>query len=768
MTPTRLRVPWSELSAIAAACVAMATWGASGRGVSLEGAAVALLAIGVALAPRRALEAEAPAASEAAAVAGALAAIAIATLASGRVPPSTLLRVTYAVTAGEVLALSTVLATALPLRSDTLRRALLPGVLVGAAAGIGLWSPLGWVSWLPDLRALGPVAAVVTVLFYVHAVRRPLAPIDRARLIAPGLGAFALMSAIVVDVVLGRRTSPLVMSAGLVAQVVGMTLGTGAIGLEHASRLARRCAAGAVGIAVGSLVALGLPEFAAAGAPIGTIAMILAWPAAERRLRPDGGRLLDACDEIEAGLRTVSTLTDLASAVLDPLRVASRNLRAPAALWVLDRRETFRVDVTGSAAAANLSIESERAILSWLRARPTVVFADTLRPYQVRRAELRPLIAGLDAHGALGAAPLLDGDGELMGVVLLPRGGRVEAPTYEEEVRLTAVTRSMAGSLSLISAMERSREREAKAMQRADESDARREAAESEHRHLLERERGVRAFRSLGSLDEAWVGYSATMRALAERIAAVSAGDAPLCLLAEPGAGVAAVARAIHAKSACCDGPLVILDAASMRDGDALASLVGDQRGARPRPGWFEHAMGGTLVIEDVAALGHDAHVALLDAVRDARARRIGAVDPYACKVRLVLVARRAVSELDLPSELVSRVSATLQIPPLRARADDVESLSLLAVDRACRLHAKPAVGLSSEALAALRAYPWPGNVRELFDAIDYAVARTRGRRIAVDALPPQVRASVSFTAALRTRDLDDDEDDDERALDDA
>lgn len=767
MTPTRLRVPWSELSAIVAACVAMATWAAANRGVSLEDAAVALLAIAVALVPRKALESEAPAASEAAAIAGALAAIAIATLASGRVPPTSLLRVTYAVTAGEVLALSTVLATALPLRSDTLRRALLPGALVGIAAGFGLWSPLGWVSWLPDLRIFGPVAAVVTVLFYVHAVRRPLAPIERARLIAPGLGAAALTAAILVDAVLGRRTSPLVMSAGLFAQVMGMTLGTGAIGLEHASRLARRCAAGAVGIAVGSLVALGVPEFAAAGAPIGTLAMLFAWPAAEKRLRPDEGRLLDACDEIEVGLRTASTLTDLASAVLDPLRIASRNLRAPAALWVLDRRETFRIDVTGSAAAANLSLESERAILSWLRARPTVVFADTLRPYQVRRAELRPLIAGLDAHGALGAMPLLDGDGELMAVLLLPRGARNEAPTYEEEVRLTAVSRAIAGSLSLLSAMERAREREAKAMQRADESDARRESAEREHQMLMERERGVRAFRALGSLDEEWVGYSAPMRSLAERITAVADSDAPLALIAEPGAGVAAIARAIHAKSPFRHGPLVIVDAASLRDGDALAALVGDQRGARPRPGWFEHAEGGTLVVEDVAALGHDAHVALLEAARDARARRLGGVAPYECRLRLVLVARRAIGDLDLPSELTARVSSTLQVPPLRARVDDVESLSLLAIDRACRLHTRPLVGLSPEALAALRAYPWPGNVRELFDALDHAVARTRGTRIAVDALPPQVRAVMRVATSFRARDLDD-EDDDERAHDDA
>lgn len=761
MTPTRLRVPWSELSAIAAACVALAAWSASGRGVTLEGAAVALLAMSVALVPRRALEADAPAAAEAAAVAGALSAVAIACTVAGVVPRTSVLRVLYALAAGEVLGLSTVLAVAIPLRADTLRRALIPGVLVGAMASVGLWSPLGWIAWMPDLRALAPVAALLTVLFYVHAVRRPLAPMERARLIAPGLGATALLAAVTVSVLFGRRASPLVMAAGLAAQVVGMTLGTGAIGLDQAAKLARRSAAGALGIAVGTFVAFEVPELAAAGAPLGTLTMLAAWPWVERRLRPDRGRLLDACDEIEERLRRVSTLTDLATAVLDPLRLASRNLRAPAALWVLEREEVYRADVTGAALPAPLTMESERAILSWMRARRAVVFTDTLRPYQVRLAELRPLVAALDAHGALGAIPLLDLDGDLAGVVLLPRGARLDVPTWEEEVRLIALGRAIAGSIALLTGMERAREREARAWQRAEDADARRAKAEADHRHLVERDGGERCLRAWGSFEDAWVGYAAPMRALHERITAAAAGEGPVAIIAEPGAGVAPVARLLHDGSARRAGPLVSVDASWLREGEGLAALVGDQRGARVRPGWFEHAAGGTLVIEDVAALPHEAHVALLELVRTQRARRLGAVDAYDCPLRLVLVTRRPPGELDLPGELLARITATLQVPSLRARVDDIESLALLALDRACRLHGRAPVGLAPDALMALRAYPWPGNVRELFDALDYAVARTRGSRVGASALPPAVRASMGYAAQVRARRIDDDDDDD-------
>jgi transcriptional regulator with AAA-type ATPase domain len=756
MTPTRLRVPWNWLSAVAAVWVVLSAWSTTHRSPTLEDCAIVLLALVAAIVPTRALESATPAAAEAAAIAGALAALSIATTAAGRVPPTTTLRVLHAIAAGEVLGLSTVLCTALPLRPDTLRRALIPGIIIGATASLGLWSPLGWVSWLPDASTLGPVSAAITVLLYAHAVRRPLAPIDRARLIAPGLGATALLATITASIVLGRRGSPLVLAVGLVAQVVGMTLGTGAIGLERAALMARRCAAGTFGIAVGTAFSLSLPAFAPAGAPIGTLAMLLVWPVAERNLRPDGGRLLDACTEIERNLSQANNLTSLASTVLDPLRMAARNLRAPAAFWVLDRRETLRIDVTGAAASAPLSLESERAILSWMRARPGIVFTNTLRPFEVRRPELRPVLAALDVHEAFAAVPLHDEEGEIAGVILLPRGDRMHAPSYEEESRLLDMARAVSGTLSLVSAMERAHTRESHALRQAAESEARRTALEVEHRVALERERGIRSMRAVGSLEETLIAYSAPMRAVVERIKSIATTSDPVAIVCEPGAGTVAVAKNIHTQSSVAEGPFAVLDASSIRSDDALVTLLGDQRTSQPRPGWLELAHNGTLVIEDLAALGHDAHVALLEVLRTGTARRVGAVDSYPCSVRLVLGSRVSVNTLDLPTELQARIKTSLVVPLLRNRLDDLESLALLAIDRACRAQSRSPVGIAPETLSALRAYPWPGNVRELMDVLDGAVTRTRGSRVMLDALPVHLRASVGYT--VQTGDLEDED----------
>jgi len=92
-------------------------------------------------------------------------------------------------------------------------------------------------------------------------------------------------------------------------------------------------------------------------------------------------------------------------------------------------------------------VHAERAIVTWLRTRPGVVFTDTLRPFLVRRAELRPVVEALDEHGALGAVPLVE-DGELVGAIILPRGRRTDVPTWEEEVRLLRVARGVSGSLA--------------------------------------------------------------------------------------------------------------------------------------------------------------------------------------------------------------------------------------------------------------------------------------------------------------------------------
>ncbi len=740
-SPFRERTPWSELAALVSVGVAVTSWSLSGRAVTAEGLGTLSLALVCALAPRRAAASMAPVATEAASISGALGASLVASTVAGALPPTHGLRVVHALLFGELLGVATAMAAALPLRADTLRRAALPGLLVGGFGVLAMW-PGARGDWaVGAFAAFG--ATAVGALYHLHAVRRPLMPVERARMVAPGVGAAVLSIAALLRALGGAQVSPLVLGVGVAAQVIGLTAGTGAIGLARAASLARATVAVGAGLAVGwSLlgVAPSVPLLAVCGALASTA---LAWPALQRRLRPDGGRLLEACDEIERALPAVRDEMDLAAAVLDPLRAAARNLRAPAAIWLLPRAEVLQIDVSGGARRGALSLEQARPVLAWMRARPGAVFTDTLRPYLVRRAELRPLVDALDALGALGAAPLREGD-ELIGAVILPRGARRDVPTYEEQLRVEALARAVEGVVSLLAALDRARARADEAVVVTGTAQRDAEQSAREHARLLALHEGARRVRALGMLDERWIAYASSARSLRDKALSLSPRG-PVALVAEPGAGAAAVARLLHDAHATAGAPFVAVDAGALRGDDALPALVGDARLTPERAGWLEHAAGGTLLLEDLPALGHDALVALLDALRTGGGRRMGAEHSYPVDVRVVVTLRRAPEQHDLPRGLIEMLAGrSLRVPPLRERVEDLESLTLFALERACRAQGRAPLGVGAEAAVALRAYAWPGNLDELSRVIDLAVRSARGARVEVEDLPAHLRASLA------------------------
>ncbi|MEZ4409154.1 MAG: sigma 54-interacting transcriptional regulator [Polyangiales bacterium] len=735
----RARVPWSELAALAAAWVALVAWNTARRPIDIEGALVALLAVSCALLPRRAHKGPHAASIEATRVVGALSAVAAACTVAGPRPPTPTLQLVHALTVAEALGLSAGFAFASPLRLSTLRRALVPGVIVALAAAVGLWPRV--VDPFPGARALSAVAGWVTALLYVHGVQRPDPPLERARLVPPGLGAGLLAAALSVHALIPSRVSPLLLAGGLVAQVAGLTMGVGGGSLADAGPLARRAAAAVVALCVAMLTWALLPALPFAAPLAGLVAMVLLAPAIDARLRPDEGRLLAACDEIERAIPRAETLSDLATAVLDPLRSAARDLRAPAALWVLDRPRVFRVDVAGTASVNALALTSAKPLLAWLRARPTPVFIDALTPHLVRHPDLRAVSGCLDAHEAFGAVPLRE-EGELVGVLLLARGMRRDPPSFEEEARLTEVAKVVEGAVSRLAALERAQLRVAAAQDQSALDREARERAETALLRLREQVDARRPTTPLGGADLSWFAYSRPMRALDEAIARVGAERGAVAAVAEPGCPTAAAAWRVH----CARGAaraFVRVDAARYASDDAMAALLGDARGVN-EPGWLELADGGTLLIENLPALGHDALVALATALDEGRARRVGGAAAWSLDVDLIATMPAAPDAMDLPASLIARFGdRVLSVPPLRERREDLESLALASIDRACRALGRSVVCLSPEALAAVVSYPWPGNLPELDDAVARAVRRTRGSRVALDALPPQVRATV-------------------------
>src|SRR5205814_3664833 len=180
------------------------------------------------------------------------------------------------------------------------------------------------------------------------------------------------------------------------------------------------------------------------------------------------------------------------------------------------------------------------------------------------------------------------------------------------------------------------------------------------------------------------------------------------------------------------------------------SELFGHVRGAftgatQDRPGLFEAASSGTLLLDEVGEVSPAMQVKLLRALQEREIRRVGENKSRHVDVRIVAATNRdlahGVAGGNFRQDLYYRLKVVeLNVPPLRERRDDVLPLArVLLADAALRMKRKIS-GLAPGAADQLLRYEWPGNVRELENAMERAVALARGSRVEVEDLPEQVR----------------------------
>jgi DNA-binding NtrC family response regulator len=188
--------------------------------------------------------------------------------------------------------------------------------------------------------------------------------------------------------------------------------------------------------------------------------------------------------------------------------------------------------------------------------------------------------------------------------------------------------------------------------------------------------------------------------------------------------------------------PFVVFDCATLSDDAARRTIFGERREDVSVPGWLELAADGTLVLEHVVALSPGLQAEIARALSERRARPVGAQTHYPVGARLVCTLRVAPIDLVASGALSAELSRWLEptsyrVPPLRERAEDLESLILMAVDRAARVSGRQVPGLTPEVLNALREHVFLGNEQELESVVFRAVLACRGPRITLADLPP-------------------------------
>ncbi len=246
------------------------------------------------------------------------------------------------------------------------------------------------------------------------------------------------------------------------------------------------------------------------------------------------------------------------------------------------------------------------------------------------------------------------------------------------------------------------------------------------------------------------IGSGPSMRIVFQMIERIAPHDVSVLITGESGTGKELVARAIHEAGPRAAGPFAAVNCAAIPEPLLESELFGHERGAFTgaacaRPGRFEAAGGGTILLDEIGEMPLTLQAKLLRVLQEHTVQRVGSNDVRPVDIRVIAATNRdlkkMVAERQFREDLYFRINVVpLHLPPLRERLEDLPLLVNYFVGEFNARFGKRIGGLSEEALARLARYGWPGNIRELENTLQRAMVLATGTQIDLDALPDAVR----------------------------
>jgi len=259
------------------------------------------------------------------------------------------------------------------------------------------------------------------------------------------------------------------------------------------------------------------------------------------------------------------------------------------------------------------------------------------------------------------------------------------------------------------------------------------------------------------------IGASAAMRKVNELVQTVAPTDATVLITGESGTGKEVVARAVHAASPRRLHPMVSIHCGALTDSLLESELFGHEKGAftgahARKKGKFEVAEGGTVFLDEIADISLHTQTDLLRVLQEKEITRVGGTQTLKVDFRAIVATNRRLEKLveegTFRPDLYYRLNVfTIDLPPLRARREDIPLLIEHFLARFAVSLNRPRQKMQVATVEMLIEYAWPGNVRELENAIERALLICRDHELPPEAFPFQ---SHPVTTAGEGRSLDD------------
>lgn len=250
----------------------------------------------------------------------------------------------------------------------------------------------------------------------------------------------------------------------------------------------------------------------------------------------------------------------------------------------------------------------------------------------------------------------------------------------------------------------------------------------------------------------ALIGRSLALAEVRRVIAKIADAPATVLITGESGTGKEVVAWLLHHQSRRAARPYVAVNCAalpgSLLEAELLGVASGVATGVEARPGRFEEANGGTLLLDEIGDMDLGAQAKLLRVLEERTVQRLGGRNTIALTVRVVAATNHdlkdAIGRGSFRRDLYHRLNVVhVVLPPLRDRPEDVSDLidHFLALPRGLEGAIEPG------ARARLVAHDWPGNVRELHHVLERARLLAATRTVTVADLPPELREGYTSAA---------------------